>query len=99
MPWPRRRGGRRGPIVRRDGGYRQGSGTCVQRVLRDAPGSEAAAALRETIGYLGRDEGCRLVNSEADGLGGLIIERYGEQRGFFGFFECDDDPAAAAAPD
>ena len=25
------------------------------------------------------------------------IERYGEQRGFFGFFECDDDPAAAKA--
>ena len=24
------------------------------------------------------------------------IERYAEQRGFFGFFECDDDPAAAA---
>ena len=23
------------------------------------------------------------------------IERHGEQRGFFGFFECDDDPAAA----
>jgi len=25
------------------------------------------------------------------------IERYHEQRGFFGFFECDDDPAAARA--
>jgi len=25
------------------------------------------------------------------------VERYGEQRGFFGFFECDDDPAAARA--
>jgi GNAT superfamily N-acetyltransferase len=25
------------------------------------------------------------------------IERYNEQRGFFGFFECDDDPAAATA--
>ena len=25
------------------------------------------------------------------------IERYREQRGFFGFFECDDDPAAARA--
>jgi GNAT superfamily N-acetyltransferase len=25
------------------------------------------------------------------------IERYGEQRGFFGFFECDDDQAAARA--
>lgn len=25
------------------------------------------------------------------------IERYGEQRGFFGFFECEDDPAAAGA--
>ena len=25
------------------------------------------------------------------------IERYREQRGFFGFFECDDDPAAAEA--
>jgi GNAT superfamily N-acetyltransferase len=25
------------------------------------------------------------------------IERYGEQRGFFGFFECDDDSAAADA--
>ncbi len=25
------------------------------------------------------------------------IERYNEQRGFFGFFECDDDPAAAKA--
>jgi len=25
------------------------------------------------------------------------IERYQEQRGFFGFFECDDDPAAAKA--
>ena len=25
------------------------------------------------------------------------VERYGERRGFFGFFECDDDPAAAAA--
>lgn len=24
-------------------------------------------------------------------------ERFGEQRGFFGFFECDDDPAAARA--
>ncbi len=26
-----------------------------------------------------------------------FIERYGEQRGFFGFFECDDDPAASQA--
>ena len=25
------------------------------------------------------------------------IERYNEQRGFFGFFECDDDPVAAKA--
>ena len=25
------------------------------------------------------------------------VERYGEARGFFGFFECDDDPAAAGA--
>ena len=25
------------------------------------------------------------------------VERYGEQRGFFGFFECDDDQAAARA--
>jgi hypothetical protein len=25
------------------------------------------------------------------------IERYGENRGFFGFFECDDDPVAARA--
>ena len=25
------------------------------------------------------------------------LERYGEQRGFFGFFECDEDPAAAKA--
>jgi 23S rRNA (cytosine1962-C5)-methyltransferase len=38
----------------------------------------AAIALRETLGYLNRDEACRLVNSEADGLGGLIIDRYGE---------------------
>lgn len=38
----------------------------------------AAVALRETLGYLNREEACRLVNSEADGLGGLIVDRYGE---------------------
>lgn len=38
---------------------------------------EAAIALRQTIGYLDPAGGCRLVNSEADGLGGLIVDRYG----------------------
>jgi 23S rRNA (cytosine1962-C5)-methyltransferase len=37
-----------------------------------------AKALRETIGYLKPNEACRLVNSESDGLGGLIVDRYGE---------------------
>ncbi|MBA4019832.1 MAG: class I SAM-dependent rRNA methyltransferase [Pirellula sp.] len=39
---------------------------------------ESAVALRRRIGYLAPAGGCRLVNSEADGLGGLIVDRYGE---------------------
>src|SRR5436190_11643906 len=38
----------------------------------------AAIELRRTANLLSPDEGCRLVNSEADGLGGLIIDRYGQ---------------------
>ncbi len=37
----------------------------------------AAVELRRTLGYLDVDGGCRLVNSEADGLSGLIVDRYG----------------------
>ncbi|MGC3971218.1 MAG: class I SAM-dependent rRNA methyltransferase [Pirellulales bacterium] len=38
---------------------------------------ESAVELRRRIGYLEPAGGCRLVNSEADGLGGLIVDRYG----------------------
>lgn len=38
----------------------------------------SAVELRRRIGYLTPAGGCRLVNSEADGLGGLIVDRYGE---------------------
>lgn len=38
----------------------------------------SAVELRRRIGYLAPTGGCRLVNSEADGLGGLIVDRYGE---------------------
>ena len=37
----------------------------------------AAVELRRTLGYLDVDGGCRLINSEADGLSGLIVDRYG----------------------
>jgi len=35
-----------------------------------------AVSLRQTLGMMQPDEGCRLVNSEADGLSGLIVDRY-----------------------
>lgn len=38
---------------------------------------EAAVSLRREIGYLNEAGACRLVNNEADGLGGLIVDRYG----------------------
>ncbi len=38
----------------------------------------AAVALRRQLGLLGPQAGCRLVNSEGDGLSGLIVDRYGE---------------------
>jgi 23S rRNA (cytosine1962-C5)-methyltransferase len=37
----------------------------------------AAVALRRQLGYYNAEGGCRLVNSEADGLGGLVVDRYG----------------------
>lgn len=37
----------------------------------------AAVELRRTLGYLDPAGGCRLVNSEADGLSGLIVDRFG----------------------
>lgn len=37
----------------------------------------AAVELRRSLGLTNPDEACRLVNSEADGLGGLIVDRYG----------------------
>jgi len=37
----------------------------------------AAVELRRTLGLTNPGEACRLVNSEADGLGGLIVDRYG----------------------
>lgn len=37
---------------------------------------EAAIALRRRLGLLQRDGACRLVFSEADGLPGLIVDRY-----------------------
>lgn len=39
---------------------------------------EAAIGLRQTLGYTDPRGGARLVFSEADGLSGLIIDRYGE---------------------
>lgn len=39
---------------------------------------EAAVGLRRTLGLDDRAGGCRLVNSEGDGLSGLIVDRYGE---------------------
>jgi 23S rRNA (cytosine1962-C5)-methyltransferase len=36
-----------------------------------------AVALRRQLGYLAENSACRLVNNEADGLGGLIVDRYG----------------------
>jgi 23S rRNA (cytosine1962-C5)-methyltransferase len=38
---------------------------------------ESAVALRRQLGYLDPNGACRLVNNEADGLGGLIVDRYG----------------------
>ena len=38
----------------------------------------AAIDLRKTIGYDDRAGACRLVNSEADGLSGLIVDRYAD---------------------
>ncbi len=39
---------------------------------------ESAIALRRTLGYMeGSDSACRIVFSEADGLSGLIVDRYG----------------------
>lgn len=38
---------------------------------------EAAIRLRERLDYLGPNAGCRLVFSEADGLSGLVVDRYG----------------------
>ncbi|MCE9603818.1 MAG: class I SAM-dependent rRNA methyltransferase [Planctomycetia bacterium] len=37
----------------------------------------AAVELRRQLGYLNVEGACRLVNNEADGLGGLIVDRYG----------------------
>jgi 23S rRNA (cytosine1962-C5)-methyltransferase len=34
--------------------------------------------LRQTLGYVGSDSATRLVFSEADGLSGLIVDRYGD---------------------
>lgn len=39
---------------------------------------EAAIALRHDLGYATSDGAARLVYSEADGLSGLIVDRYGE---------------------
>jgi len=39
---------------------------------------EAAVGLRRVLGLDDRTGGCRLVNSEGDGLSGLIVDRYGE---------------------
>jgi 23S rRNA (cytosine1962-C5)-methyltransferase len=38
----------------------------------------AAAELRDKLGYNGREQAVRLVYSEADGLSGLIVDRYAE---------------------
>lgn len=38
---------------------------------------EAAVALRRQLGYIVENGACRLINNEADGLGGLIVDRYG----------------------
>jgi 23S rRNA (cytosine1962-C5)-methyltransferase len=38
---------------------------------------ETALALRQQLGYTAPDDACRLVFSEADGLSGLIVDRYG----------------------
>lgn len=39
---------------------------------------ETAIALREKLGYTDRTDAARLVFSEADGLSGLIVDRYGD---------------------
>jgi len=39
---------------------------------------EAAVALRHQLGLLGSRSACRLVNSEGDGLSGLIVDRYAD---------------------
>jgi 23S rRNA (cytosine1962-C5)-methyltransferase len=39
---------------------------------------EAAVSLRRELGYAAADGAARLVYSEADGLSGLIVDRYGE---------------------
>ena len=38
---------------------------------------QAAVSLRRQLGLVGPQAACRLVNSEGDGLSGLIIDRYG----------------------
>ena len=38
----------------------------------------AAAELRDKLGYNGREQAARLVYSEADGLSGLIVDRYAD---------------------
>ena len=37
----------------------------------------AAVKLREKLGFLAPDGGCRLIYSESDGLPGVIVDRYG----------------------
>ena len=39
---------------------------------------EAALALRSAVGYDDPQGACRLINSEADGLSGLIVDRYAD---------------------
>ena len=39
---------------------------------------EAAVALRRQLGLLGSRSACRLVNSEGDGISGLIVDRYAD---------------------
>lgn len=39
---------------------------------------ESALALRSAIGYDDSSGACRLINSEADGLSGLIVDRYAD---------------------
>ena len=64
---------------------------------RDRRHPPSLLAARRTRGVSRRRNG-RVVGRVAAIIDRLHNEHYGDRTGFFGFFECEDDPEAAAAP-